>query len=107
MFEKILARIAMKHYKRKEKKEGRKYQRHFKADDGRVFDLYSNEYIGEEKAEAIIEYLQKNISAIDSGNFDEVHSVVIGIMGYFYDFGAMVNLKVKVPEKLYEIVIIE
>ena len=106
MFKKMLSRIAMRHYRKKEKEEGKKYHKHFKFDDGRVFDLYSNEYIEQDKAQDMIDFIRKNISSIDDGSFDDIHVIVIEIMSAFFDFDAMVNIKVKDPGKSYEVVII-
>ena len=72
MFSKIFTRFLMRHFNKKEKEEGKKYQRHFKFDDGRSFTLYSNEYIEEEKARDLIEFVRKNIKPIDAGDLDEL-----------------------------------
>lgn len=106
MFSKIFARFLMRHFNKKEKEEGKKYQRHFKFDDGRSFTLYSNEYIEEEKARDLIEFVRKNIKPIDAGDLDELRIIIVEIMSAFFDFDAMVSVKVKEPCKTYEISII-
>ena len=106
MFKKLFTRVLMMHYRRKEKKEGKRYHRHFKADDGRVFELYSNERIGKEKCEQVFEYVMKNTDTIDKGNMDDIHLIMLEMMGTFFDFGTMISFKVNDKRNHYEIMII-
>lgn len=107
MFKKLFTRRLMRHYEKKEKKEGRRYHRHFKADDGKVFDLYSNERIGKEKSAQVFEYVMKNTDVIDKGDMKDIHLIMLEMMGTFFDFGTMISFKVNDERNHYEITIIK
>ena len=105
MFRKFFTRFLMRHYKKKEK-DKKRYHKHFKFDDGRVIDLYSNELIEENKAQEIVKFVWKNIDAMDNESSEDIRVLILEIMSSFFDFDAMISIKVKRPEKAYEIVII-
>lgn len=102
---KYLAKRTMKEYMRKEREVGRKYNRHFEA-DGKVIDLYSNEYISHDKSTEIFKYFLENLDKVNSKIRGDAQQVVTGIMMKFFDGEAAVNMLIIEEGRQYELVII-